>query len=213
MKRTASIILSIVLSAVIFFSVGYILRLTQDTSQEPTATFSFNEEINMILDRELENLSEYVSAPVIKLAIDESNRKYAPLTPEAIKAIDDEWQKKDSANAFVSTYLNNTTAKTLLAFQDSHEGFKEIFITDARGLIVGETNRTSDYFQADEIWWQQTYNNGLGLAHHGPVEFDLSAETEGVALYIPIYNDKDQVIGIAKAIFDLNTLLIELQTQ
>ena len=37
-------------------------------------------------------------------------------------------------------------------------------LTDAKGAVIAATNKTSDYFQADERWWEEAYNNGKGAS-------------------------------------------------
>jgi len=65
------------------------------------------------------------------------------------------------------------------------------------------TNKTSDYYQADEQWWQKSYNEGKGRSFHSKVEYDKSAGFWGIALYVPIYDRQQEMIGIIKAFLEI----------
>ena len=89
----------------------------------------------------------------------------------------------------------------MLDIQNRDESLVEIFITGKKGLNTCQTNKTSDYYQADEEWWQATYNNGIGK---GEVEFDESAASQAIPLYIPIVDpETSEAIGVAKILVDL----------
>ena len=62
----------------------------------------------------------------------------------------------------------------------------EVFITDVQGLIVGLSERTGDYLQADEGWWIEAYNNGKGKIYVGEVEYDDSTKTYAMNIGIPV---------------------------
>ena len=61
-----------------------------------------------------------------------------------------------------------------------------MFVTDKYGALVASTNRTSDYYQADEDWWQAAYNNGEGAIYFGQPEFDESSQSFGIIMAVPI---------------------------
>ena len=90
-------------------------------------------------------------------------------------------------------------------------GFPEIFVVDTYGLNVGQTNKTTDFYQADEDWWVRSYNEGVGLAFHGPIEFDESAQKVAIALYVPIIDPAtSRAIGVVKAIVGIAFIKSEL---
>ena len=53
----------------------------------------------------------------------------------------------------------------------------EIFVMDARGLNVAQSDVTSDYWQGDEAKWQDTFSKGPGAVHISEVEEDESTQT------------------------------------
>ncbi len=107
--------------------------------------------------------------------------------------------------------LTNPCAKVLVGFQETNKGFSEVFVTDGRGLVVAATNKTSDYLQADEAWWTDTFAGGRGKARHGEIEYDPSARSEAISLYAPVIDpETKQAVGVIKAVCDLTAIKMEL---
>jgi len=78
----------------------------------------------------------------------------------------------------------------------------ELFMTDQRGVVVGSTGKTTDYYQADEEWWQRAFNGGLGSVHCTEIQFDESSHAEAWALAAPIYDAHGEVQGVVKVVVD-----------
>jgi len=76
----------------------------------------------------------------------------------------------------------------------------ELFMTDRRGAVVASTNKTTDYYQADEEWWQRAFNGGLGSVHRTELEYDESSQAEAWALSAPIFDEKGEVQGVIKVV-------------
>ena len=121
-----------------------------------------------------------------------------PLSNARYQALDQSMQKmRDTYN--VQLLLYNSCAIKLKQFQAEHPAFVEIFVTDLSGMNVCQTNMTTDFYQADEKWWQTAYNNGQGKLYYGEIEYDDSASEVVSPIYMPIYEHK-KLIGIAKAL-------------
>lgn len=90
----------------------------------------------------------------------------------------------------------------------------EIFVTDARGATVGSTDRLSDYYQADEGWWQAAFANGQGAIFISEPEFDDSAGITAVLIALPIYaqGDSGQIIGIVRSTLNIDAIISEVAT-
>ena len=57
---------------------------------------------------------------------------------------------------------------------------------DGKGLNVGQSDVTSDYWQGDEDKWQKTFLAGAGAVHVSEVEFDESSQTYQSQFSMPI---------------------------
>ncbi len=76
---------------------------------------------------------------------------------------------------------------------------KEIFITDINGFNVDYSNRTSDFVQSDEEWWQIAMDEGLDVSEP---DFDPSAGVFAVDVAMRI-EDAGQPVGVLKASLDV----------
>jgi PAS domain S-box-containing protein len=89
----------------------------------------------------------------------------------------------------------------------SHSGLgAEIFITDIKGALVATTQKTSDYYQADEEWWQQIYAGGVKAHYLSGVEYDQSAGTYSFSLACPVVDARNTMIGVMKAVIKKDML-------
>ena len=121
-----------------------------------------------------------------------------------IAEIDQQWQAADDSDPFIKSRLENASALELKQFVDFFPNQPELFITDKHGVLVAATNRTSDFYQADEGWWQAAYNQGQGATYVGIPEYDESSDIVATIIAIPIYNQTaSEVIGILRTTYDM----------
>ena len=119
-------------------------------------------------------------------------------------AKDSEWQQAVETDRIAQIILTNTTADELGLFQTRFPDHKEIFITDKYGALLAATNLTTDYYQADEAWWQTAYNNGMGALYIGEPSIDESSGYLSLVMAVPIYDEDGKVvIGILRSTYDL----------
>ena len=167
-------------------------------------------EVQAILDKKIELLEELLKNGAIIAEVTKANESNASLTEAKIKELDVSWQASKTITPFTNQFLTNETAKVLIAFQKMHPEFKEIFIADKFGLNVGQTDKTSDYYQADESWWQDSFAHGEGKISNGEIEFDESAQSEAISVYVPVRNAGGAAIGVTKGVIDLSSIKKEL---
>ena len=181
-------------------------------AQAAGAKEEFSKEVAAVLEKRIGMLQELTEDPVILQAVKESNEKNGAVPLTDILTVDRKWIAKDkSVDAFIKSLMTNACANRLMVFQDAHDGYPEVFIADAKGANVCMTNRTSDYYQADEDWWVQGYNNGQGKTFYGKIEYDESAMAESIPVFLPVMDPAtQQAIGVLKAIVDITAIKREL---
>ena len=213
----AAILILIVIGIVIEISFWYTIRTSQltNTSQpastNPAASVSLAPEVELILARKIKLIKELVKDPAIIDEVKKTNEAHRAILPSDIANLDALWVNSPAADPIFKPFLTNQAALKLIDFQELNLGFSEIFITDMRGLNIAVTNETTDYYQADEDWWVKSYNNGQGKESHGPIEFDQSAQIEGISLYVPIKDPQTQkTIGVTKAVLTISAIKFEL---
>lgn len=154
------------------------------------------------LHGELESLrKEIAEDPRVISWVLEANAANMKLSGKQIQVLDKNWIRTEGVDLFISTFLTNGLAETLKEFQRNHRSLVEIFMTDERGNLIGSTNKTSDYYQGDEAWWQEAKQSRNPAGFLGRAEYDESAFAYSVALYLPVFDtDRQKVIGVVKAV-------------
>jgi len=85
-----------------------------------------------------------------------------------------------------------------------HSDFAELFFTDSHGYNVLASDRTSDFVQSDEAWWQQAVKTG---AYVGAPRYDSSAAVVSLEYDIAIRAPRvARPVGVLKAVFALDRL-------
>jgi len=122
----------------------------------------------------------WASDPMVIAAIHASNAAHAGLSQAEIDTLDKAWRAEvgTAATPTITPVVNNLVSDFLRQRLGSTAGrVTEAFVMDDRGLLVGTSGITSDYWQGDEEKWSMTYPRGPGAFHIGEVEFDDSSQT------------------------------------
>ena len=175
----------------------------------PVESRELSPEVKNILKGKTELVATLACEDRIVSAVLEANRENQALSDEEIFERDARWQATTGIDEFIKPFLTNDCADVLVEFQEAHDGFPELLVTDSRGLLVAASNKSSDYLQADEAWWLKTYDEGSG--HIGSLEYDQSARSESISVCVPIHDPHGhRVIGVIKAVCDVTAIKLEL---
>ena len=125
------------------------------------------------------NVVPWLADPEVVEAVKAQNAAEAGLSDADIEAKDKAWRAETEAaeKPMIEAVLANSLSKFLMAKKDASAGLiTEIFVTDAKGLNVGQSDPTSDYWQGDEAKWQKTFQVGPGAIFVDEVEKDESTQ-------------------------------------
>ncbi|RJP22233.1 MAG: sensor histidine kinase [Candidatus Abyssobacteria bacterium SURF_5] len=180
------------------------------------------DEINSGLSSEISEAESIALAPTVVDAVVTANQAYKGKAPEdilkEITAIDEEWKSLPKVNEQVRSYLANPVSQYFQnILQLRSDKYTEIFLTDEQGAIVGATGKTSDFYQADEDWWNRSFNRGNGRNIVQGIEHDESTQVKSITIAVPVREVSSKtVIGILKIVMrsdylfrSVNTLRIE----
>ncbi|MEE9323115.1 MAG: ATP-binding protein, partial [Candidatus Aenigmarchaeota archaeon] len=144
----------------------------------------------------------------------ESNREFENLDniQDHINEKDREWISvpKGTITPFMQELMNNELSMELKEIVDFHEEkygymvFGEIFVTNKHGVNVGQTGKTTDYYQADEEWWQNAKENGLNVEN---LEYDRSAGLYSIDIETRIDDEDGNFEGILKAVLNVREII------
>lgn len=125
-------------------------------------------------------VQSWIANPMVITAIRAQNQSHSGLTQSQIDSKDKQWRSETSAGggALIDAVLGNGLSKYLAGVKNDGRGiYTEIFVMDNKGLNVGQSDVTSDYWQGDEAKWKKTYLVGPDAVLIDEVEFDESTQT------------------------------------
>lgn len=121
----------------------------------------------------------WATDPVVIAAINAQNTAHASLGQADIDGMDKAWrgEVKGGGGAMTAKTLGNSLSAYLKKIKAASAGlYTEIFVMDNKGLNVGQSDLTSDYWQGDEAKWQKTYSVGPDALHIGKISTDESSQ-------------------------------------
>jgi len=188
------------------------------------------EQINEVYDHEVLNLSQLVSAffevkvtqvvaltvtDLVKEIVEQHNESYTgdqAAILSQIQTLDAQWVAASDADALIQRVISSDPAVNPVTFQlkdylAAFPDLTEIFVTDRYGATIGASARLSDYYQADEDWWQAAWNDGEGAIYISDPQYDESAGVLAAQIAVPIISEEtDEILGIARAALVLEEL-------
>lgn len=154
----------------------------------------------------IEEVRGYLASDIVQMSVRDQNRKYASRTSADIEALDKQWRAETEAKAkpLISATLSNPLSAYLTRIQAHSNGlFTEVFVMDDKGLNVGQSSISSDYWQGDEPKWQKTYSMGAGAVFVDAPEYDAESKTMRVQVNMSV-DDTKTGKAIGAATFQVN---------
>jgi hypothetical protein len=182
-----------------FFIKGHLKMHQLKTFAVTVAALSFIQSAPAVADK---NVDIHCLIPVIKAIakdpelvnlVDKHNEKVKK--PQDIMSIDKLWESLDAESEFLNDILYNKISAKLRDTVNENSYFDEVFAADHYGTIIAASNKTTDYFQADEDFFQHIITYGSGGIFIASSQPDVSAKSIGQKIAVPITLD-GAVIGV-----------------
>lgn len=154
-----------------------------------SAAFAAEEHIAAIRRDVVPQVRTWLADPSVISAINSQNARHAGLGQNDVDRLDGQWRSETSSGnrKLVDAVLSNRLSGYLGGKKDEARGlYTEIFVMDNKGLNVGQSDVTSDYWQGDEDKWKKTYLAGPDAVFIDEVEFDESTQTFQSQLSLPV---------------------------
>ena len=201
------------LAVYVFTSTSNLLRQSLEAQLEEHANETALR-IGALLSEQINTLKTLSLNEVLEQAVEDANQAYpenAAAIQAELDAKDAQWRAADVAfnnsDPLVHEHISNEAALELNEYRRAFPNHVEVFVTDIHGGLTGSTNRTSDYYQADEEWWQLAYNDGQGAIYISEPEFDESARALAVLIALPVRSDETgEIIGILRTTYLMSAL-------
>jgi putative methionine-R-sulfoxide reductase with GAF domain len=178
-----------------------------------TVAVSQAQNIGTILARRVSSMQALGQGWEIQAGITAQNDAYSG-DMEAILSelarLDGQWVAAGDNDPLIRARLEGALARQLKSATSLVPDFAEAFVTDRYGGLVAASDRTSDYYQADEDWWQTAYNDGRGAVYIGSPEFDESTGVIGINMAVPAYAQNHEILGIVRTTLDVTALVDQM---
>lgn len=155
------------------------------------------------------NVKPWLSDPAIVDAIKAQNAANAALDQAGIDALDQKWRAEVEADShpMIDAVLANAISAFLKGKQDGSGGtITEIFVTDAKGLNVGQSDVTSDYWQGDEDKFTKSFGAGPDALFVDAAEKDESTQMLQSQASMTIVDETGKPIGAVTVGVNLDQL-------
>uniref|UniRef100_UPI003BAB323E hypothetical protein n=1 Tax=Stappia sp. TaxID=1870903 RepID=UPI003BAB323E len=118
---------------------------------------------------------EWLANPIVPLSVKAQNERIGNIGQAEIDALDKQWvqEREVDDKPLISATLSAPLSIYLLRIQARNLGlYTEIFVMDAKGLNVGQSSITGDYWQGDEAKYQKTFPTGADAVFIDDPEWD-----------------------------------------
>lgn len=153
----------------------------------------------------------WMSDKVVVDAIKAQNTKHAAMTDDDIGSLDKQWRAEidGSDKPLINAVVSNDLSAFLKKKKEEAGGLiTELFVMDNKGLNVGQSDVTSDYWQGDEAKWQKTFQVGPDAVFVDEIEKDESTQQLQVQVSVSIKDpESGEVIGAMTIGIDVGQLL------
>jgi len=154
----------------------------------------------------VDRVRSHLASDVVVMSVRNQNAEHTDLSQDDIDRLDAQWRAEREAVArpLIAVTLANPLSNYLTRIQAHSIGlFTEIFITDAHGLNVGQSNITEDYWQGDEAKFQRTFPRGPGAVFLDEPAWHGESATWRVQINLTV-DDPETREPIGAATFEIN---------
>jgi Cache domain len=145
---------------------------------------------------------------VQKVAASENQRA---LNAEEVRTLDRRWMSERAvpSTPIATQVMTNPAAQFFVGIAEHDPIYREIMLTDRFGRLVAASERTTDYFQGDEEWWQEAFDDGVrGRVIVSDVVWDESARVFAIDIAVPVADPATgNLVGILKTSADTREML------
>jgi hypothetical protein len=159
-------------------------------------------------------LQELVKNPTIQNILESSNQEFSSMNEQDLAQLkeDTKWPRPGTGEptAFQQSILENNASDHLrenLVVNSKEYGqiqFPEMILTNAKGATISSTDRTYNYIQTNDEWWQVASQNDVLVRQCGP---DKSINMNSEDIIIKIFDDRGEFIGILNSATPCNVIL------
>lgn len=137
----------------------------------PSAAFAADD----VPDALIAKLKAELEKPITVIMLRAQNEQHAKVTQAEIDSLDKKWrtEREQQEQPLIAQLMGNPMTSYVTRIAARSDGvIAEVFVMDDKGLNVGQSSVTSDYWQGDEAKYQKTYAVGPDAVFVDDVEVD-----------------------------------------
>jgi len=227
MKILHKLSLSFLIVSLLVFAVGiFSAYKSQKLLKKNIVNFSsvvvkdLMEKVDATIYQRIQQLKVYSFSLEKEDLLLSSNRDFDLMedTMKYIKRHDHQWISKpqEEITHFMQSIMENELSLNmkhdfeLKSFYDNYLGYPvylETFLTNKYGANVAQTEKTSDYYQGDEKWWQQAREEGLYVSD---VEYDQSVGRYSISIAIRVEGEPGNFMGVVKTVVNMDEIFLSI---
>ena len=209
--------ITLLIGVVGYISVNTSQKALEKTIGESSVTLAQKtiDAIDRIIYRRIERWQSYDHTnPRLSETVIASNQEFEKLDniQSYINEKDKEWTSapKKEITPFMKGLIDNKLSQRLrkrIDFYAKKYGYKvfgEVFVTNKHGANVAQTGKTSDYYQADEEWWQVAKKDGFYIRD---VEYDESADIYSTDFALKVDDEAGNFLGVMKVVLNIEEII------
>ncbi|EMI46559.1 hybrid sensor histidine kinase/response regulator [Rhodopirellula sp. SWK7] len=217
MRIIYKLLLATLLPAALIWTVGnYAASVGQKSLQtairktSQTRAAAVMDEIDRIVQSRFIQWKAYTRSDLVQQTLADSNASFLEFddVESIIDTRETKWRSTPPGETtpLMRSLMNNKVARDLRSLMEKlNEGsgytiFGEVFFTNRFGANIAQSNRTSDYRQNDEQWWQDAVRDGMSISD---VKFDESADIHSIDLALRIDDADGEFLGVMKAVMNI----------
>lgn len=190
----------------VFFTPAYAFAADAATQVEASAPAK----ITSLTPAVAEELRKIITSRVTTISLNAQNKRYAGIDQAEIDKLDKQWraETKAASQPLIAQLMGNPLSSFLIRKKAESLGlFTEIFVFDAKGLNVGQSSVTSDYWQGDEPKYQETFAKGPDAILIDDPEYDPDTKSTRQQVSFAIIDpDTNEMIGAATVEINVDEL-------
>jgi len=165
------------------------------------------------LSLEITGIEEFVRVYDLRQYLRDSNQEFQEMEDRhsVIEQREKEWTDTgwEDITPFMQELIDNKISEQLREHANKYQEifgydlYPEIFMTNAYGVNIAQTGKTSDYIQNDELWWIKAEQDGLYISE---VHYDESANVYSADIALRINDNLGEFLGVIKAVTNVDQI-------
>jgi len=188
-------------------------RRAQGTLLETRAR-ELSRSLSLALNAQVDRLHDWIALSDLREQIIAAESGRTQLNEDQFKTFVDQlearWPQLKTDEEPLRGILQNEISARLHGYRMINPLSAEVFATNTRGELIASTEKTSDYWQADEVWWQRAMLQKFRHAFVEGINYDASAGVYSVDVAVPIrdwHHPVDPPVGVVKGVVNASPLL------